>query len=287
MIKYIKALSLDEMGSILQQATENTFYLAGGTDLVVGLRSTSLENLCLVDISAIEYLRSISEDESFIYIGATVTMTEMSKSALIKKYCPALAQAASVMGSVQVRNRATVGGNIMNAAQCSDTLPCLYAYDAVLSVLTSSGECYEKPIRELVTGICKTTIPKNEIVLHIKIRKRMTMSGFAKIGARKRVTISKLNGCILIEPEKQNNIVTIYLGAVGVKPTRATLLETCIEHEWKTMTGQRMTLNETIKRIAQAQIEEAIPTRSSKYYKRVAIFGLLDTIFEQLERVRI
>lgn len=290
MKRYEIPKSIAELVALLNSVSGQRFYLAGGTDLIVGIHQTGVTDYTLIDISYLAEYRGISETEDMIKIGALTTMRDLAESATIKKWCAALAGAGSVMGSQQIRNRATVGGNIMNAAQCSDTLPCLYAYDAQLEILTKDGTYRRMPIRELVTGICKTTLAPDEMVAFIYIKKRPNYSGFSKIGARRFVTISKLNACLLIEEPTQSAvkpIVTMFMGAVGVKPLRATILEEAVQDVLGTgVTVPELTITPALKDAGRAQIEAAIPTRVSKYYKRVAVNGLLDDIFNQWRQQR-
>lgn len=285
MKRYEAPKSRTELVALLNSVTGQRFYLAGGTDLIVGIHQAGLIDYTLIDISYLDEFHGISETKDFVTIGALTTMRELAASPIINKWCPALAKASSVMGSQQIRNRATIGGNIINAAQCSDTLPCLYAYDAQVEVLMKDGGYRRMPIRELVTGICKTTLAPDETVAFLHIKKRPNYSGFSKIGARRSVTISKLNGCLLVEESEAGATkpkVTMFMGAVGVKPLRATILEEAIRDVLSDdFMLPTLKITPALKEAGRLQIEAAIPTRVSKYYKRVAIIGLLDDIFNQ------
>ena len=122
--------NLEELADALKEKDENTYLCAGGTDLVIHLRARKKFHYSLIDLTHLEEIKKIEETQDEILIGAAVTMTQLEKSPVIRKYIPALAKAASMVGSTQIRNRATVGGNVANASQSSDTTPVLLAYGA-------------------------------------------------------------------------------------------------------------------------------------------------------------
>lgn len=280
MTKFHQPKTVEELVALASHMGEHTYFISGGTDLVVGLHQAGFHDGEAIDISLMEGWNAIEDLGDTIRIGCNATMTDMSRSELLKKWCYALTVAGGMMGSTQVRNRATLGGNIMNAAQCCDTLPVLYAYDAELEVIDLQGETFRKPIRTLVTGICETTLPKGHIVRAIHVKKRPNQSGFWKIGSRKTVTISKLNGCVLVEPGADKP-VTVYLGAVGVKPLHANILEEAI------MVQGHTGCTESVLEAASLQVDDAIPTRDSRHYKRVAIKGLVEDMLEQVGEVEL
>ena len=213
-------------------------------------------------------------------IGAGVTMTELEQSPVIRKWMPALAKAASMVGSTQIRNRATLGGNVANASQSSDTTPVLLAYGAEAEILDESGAETIRLVDDFVEGLEKTSLGEREVILKFLVRKQNVLSGFAKVGTRKAVTISKINGCICAEI-KEGCMVhpVVYLGAVGAKASRARLIEVCLEG--LSLSGCD---EEKVRDAVYAQIEENIPDRPSKHYKKSAAFGVVDQILDDLRR---
>ncbi|MEF2952901.1 MAG: FAD binding domain-containing protein [Blautia sp.] len=268
-----------ELADALDKKDENTYLCAGGTDLVIHLRSQKKFHYSLIDLTHVEELKKIEEMEEEIWIGAAVTMTELEKSPVIQKYMPGLAKAASMVGSTQIRNRATIGGNIANASQSSDTMPVLFAYETEAVVLNDMGEEKRYLLEDLIEGLERNRLEEKEVLTRFIVKKDSSISGFSKVGSRKAVTISKINGCVkTVLKEERLTQVIVYLGAVGAKAARAGYIERALE-------GQKLEEIDfgSLKEAVYAQIEANIPNRSSKHYKKSAAFGVLDTILEELK----
>jgi CO/xanthine dehydrogenase FAD-binding subunit len=138
--------------------------LAGGTDLVIRLRGGEEAPAVVVDIKRLADLRpGITQQPGCVTIGATTTMTELASSTVIRRHFPALAEAAAVVGSVQIRNRATIAGNICNASPAADTAPPLLVYDATV-VATGLSGTRRIPIDEFFVRSGVTTLGKAELV---------------------------------------------------------------------------------------------------------------------------
>ena len=250
-----------ELAEALGKKDENTYLCAGGTDLVIHLRSQKKFHYSLIDLTHVEELKKIEETEGEIWIGSGVTMTELEKSPVIQKYMPGLAKAASMVGSTQIRNRATIGGNIANASQSSDTMPVLFAYETEAVVLNDMGEEKRYLLEDLIEGLERNRLEEKEVLTRFIVKKDSSISGFSKVGSRKAVTISKINGCVkTVLKEERLTQVIVYLGAVGAKAARAGYIERALE-------GQKLEEIDfgSLKEAAYAQIEANIPNRSSKH----------------------
>lgn len=202
---------------------KNFCFLAGGTDLVVQLKENKLPQIKnIVDLSALTQLRGIKEDKKNAYIGALTKISDIQNSDIIKKYFPALAAAACCLGSKQIRNLATIGGNLVNASPIGDTLPSLFVYGA--KIVTTNGKNKKIiPIEKFITGYRKTVLKQGEIVKEIILPKTMNyFSFFKKAGQRKAVVMSKasiaLNGLKISGKIKD---IKIAAGSVGPRVLRA------------------------------------------------------------------
>lgn len=137
---YERPTALAEAVELLSRYGEDARLLAGGTDLIIRLRDRTLEPATVVDIKAIpELAPSITEADGFVRITAGTTMTDVHDSPVIQRWFPALAEAARYVGSVQIRNRATLAGNQCNASPAADTAPPLLVYGARLEIAGPSG----------------------------------------------------------------------------------------------------------------------------------------------------
>lgn len=274
--------TIEELERTLKEMNEDTWLCAGGTDLVIVSREKKKFHYSLVDLTHLPELKRIESTKECLIIGAAVTMDELERSQIINDEAPALKKAASMIGSTQIRNRATIGGNVANASQSSDLTPVLMAYGAVALMLDDDGNRRELPVEELVTGLGKTVLKPREVILYFYIKDREGDNGyssFSKVGSRKAVTISKLNACgrAVSEDGILKNVI-VYLGAVGAKGKKAHFIEAAME-------GKKLSELpcEALREAVYRQIEDNIPDRSSKHYKKSAAFGLLCDILEDFK----
>lgn len=252
---------------------------AGGTDLMIRLREKKQFHYSLIDLTHMAEMAGIKETETSVIIGAAVTMDELERSSLIRRYLPALSKAASMVGSTQIRNRATIGGNVANASQSSDLTPVILAYDTRAAVCDSTGGIRMLAVDEFVKGLGRTELGETDVILWFEVEKTAAFSGFAKVGSRKAVAISKINVCVKadIEDGILRN-VSVFLGAVGPKARRSPFIELALEGMELSRRDERV-----LKEAVYAQIEDNIPDRSSKHYKKPAAYGIICDALEEIK----
>jgi CO/xanthine dehydrogenase FAD-binding subunit len=160
--------TLQDAVAILARAPEARL-LAGGTDLIIRLRDGSIATDLVVDLKRIRELdASISEMAGGLVIGARTVMTDIAADPRIQREFTALAEGAAVVGSVQIRNRATLAGNICNASPAADTVPALLVFDAVVVVAGPGGD-RRIPIDDVFVRSGVTTLRPGEIVTRIEL----------------------------------------------------------------------------------------------------------------------
>jgi len=162
--EYFAPTSLDEAVSLLKERGNGVKLLAGGTDLLVHMKEAGLHPPVVVSLHEVPGLDSIEFDQaSELGVGASVDMGEVASHALIQQRYTALAEGAGIVGSVQTRNLATIGGNIANAAPSADTAPPLAVFDAVAVIVGPAGR-REVPVIDLVSGPGQTVLATDEII---------------------------------------------------------------------------------------------------------------------------
>jgi len=181
--------------------------LAGGTDLLVNLykESPRLPDFdYLLDISNIPELKIINLVNNFIEIGPLVTHSGLIDEPLIKNNFPVLMEAACTIGSTQIRNRGTIGGNIVNASPAADLLPPLIALRAEVELTSRKGKRI-LPLQEFLAGPYKTTLQASELLTKIKIPLLGDhyYTDFQKIGRRKALSIARLSLALVTKIEKE------------------------------------------------------------------------------------
>jgi carbon-monoxide dehydrogenase medium subunit len=167
--EYARPETVGEAVRLLEKYGSDARILAGGTDLVIELRNRWTEPRVVVDVKRIpEFAPSITLDGGVVSIGAGTTMADITASELIQSRFPALAEAAVVVGSVQIRARATLAGNICNGSPAADTSPPLLVYGAVVVVAGPSG-VRRIPIDDFIVGPGKTALAPTELVLAVEL----------------------------------------------------------------------------------------------------------------------
>ncbi len=272
MNKFLSPKNIEQLVDCLKEKDENIFLVAGGTDLSIKINEKKVFDYNLIELCNVEEMKKIELLEDDIIIGAAVTMTEIEKSDIIKQHIPALALAAYNLGSTQIRNRATIGGNVCNASQSADCLPVLFAYNAMSEIIDEMGNVRKEKVEDVVIGLDKSTLGNKDVVTKFIIKKSSDISSFSKVGARTSVTISKINCCVKlnISDSRVKNAI-VYIGAVGAKPIKADLIEKNLLE--KTITENIiLELKESIRE----QVLKAIPNRDSRHYKKEAAIGVIE-----------
>jgi CO/xanthine dehydrogenase FAD-binding subunit len=208
---------LQEAIGLLQQHGADARLLAGGTDLIVGLRDGAIISRVVVDVKRAKDLPPvIAKADGVLTISATVAMSDVEKSDIVRTNFPALAEAASVVGSIQIRNRATLVGNVCNASPAADTVPVLVIYGALVKVLGPGGERIV-PVVDFILGNRRTVLVGGEIAtaLHIPFPDRPFGAAFDRITRRRGVDLATVNLCCGVD---NAGATTFAFGAVSPRP---------------------------------------------------------------------
>ncbi len=263
--------TLSELSAMLHHKDDTVFLCAGTTDLMLHLRQKSYGDFGLIDLTHIEEMRKISIEDQVLHLGAAVTMSELEYHPLLVQTVPALARAAAMVGSEQIRNLATLGGNVANASQSADTLPVLLAYQAEAVLMNEKDERRVVSVEELIIGLGRHKIGAREVIVEFLIPCEAAFSSFAKVGSRKSVTISKLNGCLKADIIDQKfREVKLYLGAIGPKAVEAVCVKQVLEGA-----SPFHIEDSALKEAVYQEIEDKIGNRASKHYKKSAAFGIV------------
>jgi carbon-monoxide dehydrogenase medium subunit len=166
---YARPTRLAEAVALLEAHGSDARLLAGGTDLIIRLRDGTAQPGVVIDIKRIAEMRpSIREEAGCLVIGAGTVMTDIAADDRVRRSYPALAEAAAVVGSVQIRNRATLAGNVCNASPAADTAPALLVYGARVVAVGPAGTRHI-PIDTFFVRSGVTTLARGEIVTAIEM----------------------------------------------------------------------------------------------------------------------
>ncbi len=180
----------------------------------------------LLDIKALPELRGIVERDHEIEIGALTTIEQIRANSAINTLFTALVEAADQFAGPQIRHRATIGGNLVNASPAGDTLPPLYAYGAVVKITGPAGE-RTVPLEEFITGPGQTTLAPGELVQSVILPKLRHRSLFYKLGLRQAMAIAVVNFAITYAVK--NGAFSHLAIAAGAVAPKVVLLDTLTE----------------------------------------------------------
>lgn len=268
-IKYFLPKTIEEAVKYLTENSDAKI-LAGGTDLIVKWKKSGYPDMHLVDIRQIENFKEIVDDKEGFFIGAGATIEQVESSKSIKEVFPILSEAAGKVGSVQVRNLATIGGNSCNAAPSADTVLPMIVYEAEAVIVSELGE-RRCPIKDFFTGPGKTVMGPGEMLKGFVLPRPAdgTTASFAKHSRRTGMDLATVGVAVKVcfkDAEKKSGDVTIALGAVGPVPIFVKGLEK--------FSGADLTLAAVRDEIAKYTCKQASPitdVRGTKEYRNEMI----------------
>ncbi|HDP36645.1 MAG TPA: xanthine dehydrogenase family protein subunit M [Candidatus Atribacteria bacterium] len=220
--EYLAPKTLDEALSLLDNYKDKSArILAGGTDLLVKMKTIDLKTDYLINIKNIPELNFIDTADG-LKIGAAVPLSHIERIEKVQERYPALYEGIKSMAAIAVRNMGTIAGNICNASPAADTVPPLIAYGAEVKLVSKRGE-RTVSVEDFITGVGKTVIRADELITQVNIPEMNKNSGsaFSKKG-RVKADIAKINLAVYLE--REDNICKdckIVLGSVAVKAIRA------------------------------------------------------------------
>jgi len=230
--EYYRPDTLKEALEILARHEGQARIIAGGTDLVLDIRKGTKQADFLVDIRRIPEGSIIEERGTEIYIGAGVTHTQLTESTIINKKVRVLSQAARTVGSMQIRNVATVGGNVVNAQPAADAAVALVALDAKAEIISTDQSRQLVPVEYLYRGPGKSVIDSTRSILtgfYIPVPDSF-ISAFDRSARRNSLSLPILNLAVALR--KENNLIRdirIAAGPIGLQPERLRRIESYLQ----------------------------------------------------------
>jgi CO/xanthine dehydrogenase FAD-binding subunit len=274
--------SLDDALDILHKQEPGLRIVAGGSDVIVQLRDGVMKAEKLLNILSLEELRFIRRRDDQIHIGSLSTYTDIINSQLTRDHAWILVEAAKQIGAIQLQNTATIGGNLGNASPAGDSLPPLYALDAVV-VTRSKADRRETPLEQFFVSYRKTALRPDELIeeVYFKPMNSKDRGAYIKLGLREANAISIVDVAVVLRGRSSNDSFTearVALGAVAPVITRARKSEKALE---------RKPLNEkTLWEAATFAAEDAAPIDdirgSAEYRKNMVVSSVYQALHEAL-----
>jgi carbon-monoxide dehydrogenase medium subunit len=214
---YACPVTLAETLALLEEHGPNASLLAGGTDLVVELRNGAIRPTVVIDLKRVRELSpSISASEDRLRISATTALAALEEDERARRWFPGLVEAAATVGSIQIRNRATLAGNICHASPAADTAPALLVSGAEVTLESVRGTRRVR-LDEFFVGPGETVLARGELVSSIDLpipRERPGVT-FARLTRRRGVDLATINLCCRVDPSGWTQFA---YGAVGPRP---------------------------------------------------------------------
>jgi CO/xanthine dehydrogenase FAD-binding subunit len=280
-VEMYQPTSLEEASRLIAEKGPGGRFLAGGTDLVIAIKEKGWVPKYIVDLKKIPGLSGIRENpDGSVIVGALTTMRDVEISPVVNRKYPFLAQSAAEVGSIQIRNRATIGGNMANATPSADVAPSLIALNAAATILGSRG-VRTVPLEAFFRGPGQTVMDAEEILTEIAIPnplangfngrtgERRFVGEYIKFSPRDMMDLAYVGVAVaytLLEDENRCQAVRLVLGAVAPTPIRARKAEAILE-------GQMLS-EELAAKAGEEAAQEAKPIsdiRSSADYRRAMV----------------
>jgi CO/xanthine dehydrogenase FAD-binding subunit len=245
--------------------------LAGCTDLYVGLHFGTVPERRFLDLSGLRALRGIRLRGDALVIGALTTYTELIRSPLARRRLPILAEASREVGSPQIQNRGTIGGNVANASPAGDTLPVLAVAEAVIVLRSVDGE-RRVPFDSFYTGYRQTAMRADELIVAVEVPRVAGRQWFRKVGTRAAQAISKV-----VMAAVRADHPRIALGSVAPTVVRVPRTEAVLAGGGTLADAQAVLM---------AEIQPIDDLRSTAVYRRQVSANLLAQFWTETSRAR-
>jgi CO/xanthine dehydrogenase FAD-binding subunit len=271
-IRYARATDVREALEFLREYGPETAVLAGGTDLMIDLRAGNLRVSRLLDISRIPEIKGVEQRHGDLQVGAGLTFSEIMASDLVRGFAPLLARAASTIGSRQIRNVATLGGNVAHCSPCADSVPALLVHETRVVLANAHGE-RTISLEAFLKGPYRTDRRPNELIT------RFILKGwdggfhvFRKLTRRRELAVARLTLAVLADTDADSRISVLRLavGAGTPAPQRMAMVEGFLM-------GKRLAEGDLWEggRLLAQEMVGVSGTRPSTVYKEKAVQGLL------------
>ena len=220
-MRYEAPNSLDQAVALLAHEPGEARVLAGGTDLLVQMRTDLIDPILVVDIKGIGELRQITEEAGGFRVGAAVTGAELKEHPKLKSVWPGIVEAANLIGSTQIQGRATMGGNLCNGSPAADSVPALIAVGAKASIVGPKGR-RELPVEDVMIAPRKLSLAKGEIIASFLLPPRTahTSDAYLRFIPRTEMDIAVVGCgvCLTLDSKGKCTAARVALGAVAERP---------------------------------------------------------------------
>jgi CO/xanthine dehydrogenase FAD-binding subunit len=276
---YFRPASLVGALTFLAENSPHVSMIAGGTDLMISIRSGEMTNAHVMDVSRLDELRSVTRTAESLFVGAAVTYTELVSDPLVAEHAPVLAQAARHVGSLQIRNVGTLGGNVAHASPAADSVPALIAHDGRAMIQSASGNRVE-PLHSLITGPYSTNLKPDELIMGFLLDPLPhARSAFARIARRRALSVARINAAAVARTDSSGIATDVRLSVGSIMPRPCRMA--AAEDRLKGIVPDAQAIDEAAETVSREMIRQS-GIRASTEYKQPAVEGLVRKVLSQV-----
>ncbi len=265
--------TVDELQELLDEYKQKAMMFFGGTYVFVKIKEGVIKPEILIGTSEVKQLNYIKQENGYIRIGASVSLTDILKNDLIKSKLPLLYESIKVIGSPQIKNMGSLSGNIATASPAADSLPALYVYEAEVVCKDTKGDIKTIPISDFIYDVNKNVLSPIQFIKEVKIPiNTYKYHYFEKVGKRNAMAISVASIGVLWNTDEKGTITEIKIACGSVAKTVIRTKKTEYYLKGKKLTEQ--TLKEAGK-IIQTEISPISDIRATAQYRKSVIANLL------------
>lgn len=288
--QYIRPNSLHEAFAFLAENGPRTAVLAGGTDLSIAIRNGEFDKDYVLDISRLDETRTVEIADGTLAVGAAVTYTEIVANPIVNRHAPLLAAAARCVGSLQIRNMGTLGGNVANASPAADSVPAMMAHNVRVLIQSSSSERVQ-PLDQVIVGPYITSLQPGELITKLFLEPMGSgyRYSFQRIARRRALSVARANAAAMALQDAGGTVLDLRLSVGSITPRPCRLIEA--EQYLVGKVPSFDLLREAAELVSNEMIRRS-GIRASTEYKKPAVEGLvikaLSEVFQQpapLERM--
>jgi carbon-monoxide dehydrogenase medium subunit len=268
---YVRPNNLDELCDVLSQYGGKAKLLAGGTDLTIALKQRLINPEVLIDLNHVrKELTGIDASKSNLIIGAMTTYTELEANPAVIRYARALSEAASQVGTYQIRNLGTIGANLANGSPAADTAPPLIVLSAKVHLRNKHGT-REMPVEDFITGVKKTAIRPDEIITSVEIPLNERLSSYWMRSAKRNENVISVVSVAVASEIRSNRFGESRIALGAVAPTPILAKESSSELSGSSVNPATI---ETVSKLAAKESKPISDVRGSADYRRHLVYVL-------------
>lgn len=268
---YVRPNNLDELCDVLSQYGAKAKLLAGGTDLTIALKQRLINPEVLIDLNHVrKELTGIDASKSNLIIGAMTTYTELEANPAVIRYARALSEAASQVGTYQIRNLGTIGANLANGSPAADTAPPLIVLSAKVHLRNKHGT-REMPVEDFITGVKKTAIRPDEIITSVEIPLNERLSSYWMRSAKRNENVISVVSVAVASEIRSNRFGESRIALGAVAPTPILAKESSSELSGSSVNPATI---ETVSKLAAKESKPISDVRGSADYRRHLVYVL-------------